>query len=99
MRTADYFDPEIETMKPEDLRLLQQAKLARQLDYLVARSPFYRDKFAAAGVRREDFRSLNDLGHFPFTSKEELRKSLQACPPLGRLMPPQGPRAFPASSA
>src|SRR6202158_2350707 len=86
MRTDDYFDPEIETMKPEDLRLLQQAKLARQLDYLGARSRFYRDKFAAAGVCREDFRLLNDLGNFPCTSKKELRKSLQACPPLGRHM-------------
>jgi len=86
MRTEDYFDPEIETMKPEVLRLLQQAKLARQLDYLFARSSLYRDKFAAAGICREDFRSLNDLGHFPFTSKEELRESQQACPPLGRHM-------------
>jgi phenylacetate-CoA ligase len=85
-RTDDYFDPEVETMKPEDLRPLQQAKLAKQLDYLIARSPFYRDKFAAAGLRREDLRSLNDLVHFPFTSKEELRESQQASPPLGRHM-------------
>jgi phenylacetate-CoA ligase len=86
MRTEEYFDPEIEMMKPEDLRPLQEAKLARQLDYLVARSPFYRDKFAAAGIRREDFRSLKDLERFPFTSKEELRESQQASPPLGRHM-------------
>ena len=86
MRTEEYFDLEIETMKPEDLRPLQEAKLARQLDYLIARSPFYRDKFAAAGVGREDFRSLNDLARFPFTTKEELRESQQACPPLGRHM-------------
>jgi len=86
MRTEEYLDPEIETMKPGDLRPVQEAKLAKQLDYLVARSPFYRDKFAAAGVRREDFRSLNDLARFPFTTKEELRESQQACPPLGRHM-------------
>jgi len=86
MRTDDYLDPEIETMKPEDLRPLQQAKLGRQLDYLMARSPFYQEKFAAAGVRREDFRSLQDLARFPFTIKEELRESQQACPPLGSHM-------------
>jgi phenylacetate-CoA ligase len=86
MRTEEYFDPEIETMKPEDLRPLQQAKLARQLDYLVARSPFYKDKFAAAGIGPQDFRSLKDLERFPFTTKEELRESQQACPPLGRHM-------------
>ena len=86
MRTDDYFDPEIETMKPDDLRSLQEAKLAAQLDYLFARSPFYRDKFAAAGISRKDFRSLSDLPRFPFTVKEELRESQQACPPLGRHM-------------
>src|ERR1700757_4937975 len=86
MRIEDYFDPEIETMKPEDLRPLQETKLARQLDYLVSRSPFYKDKFAAAGVGREDFRSLKDLERFPFTSKEELRETQQASPPLGRHM-------------
>src|SRR6202158_6276084 len=86
MRTDDYFDPEIETMKPEDVQPTQQANLATQLDYLVARSRFYRDKFAAAGVCREDFRLLNDLLHFPFTSKEELRESQPARPPLGRHM-------------
>jgi len=86
MRTDEYFDLEIETMSREDLRPLQEAKLARQLDYLIARSPFYRDKFAAAGVSREDFRCLDDLQRFPFTVKEELRESQQACPPLGRHM-------------
>ena len=86
MRTDAYFDLEIETMSREDLRSLQQSKLAGQLDYLIARSPFYRDKFAAAGVSREDFRSLDDLERFPFTIKEELRESQQACPPLGRHM-------------
>jgi len=86
MRTDDYFDPEIETMMPDDLRALQEAKLATQLDYLFARSPFYQEKFAAAGVRREDFRSLKDLARFPFTLKEELRESQQASPPLGSHM-------------
>ncbi|MBZ5643816.1 MAG: phenylacetate--CoA ligase family protein [Acidobacteriia bacterium] len=86
MRTDEYFDPEIEMMKPGDLQLLQQAKLAAQLDYLFARSAFYREKFAAAGIRREDFCNLKDLARFPFTAKEELRESQQAFPPLGSYM-------------
>jgi phenylacetate-CoA ligase len=86
MRTDDYFDLEIETMKPGDLRMLQQAKLATQLDYLYVRSAFYREKFAAAGICREDYRDLNDLALFPFTTKEELRESQQAFPPLGSHM-------------
>jgi len=86
MRTEQYLDPEIETMSPAALRQLQEQKLATQLDYLFARSPFYQDKFAAAGLRRADFRTLDDLARFPFTSKEELRESQLASPPLGRHM-------------
>lgn len=86
MRTDEYLDLEIETMTPATLRLLQEIKLAKQLDYLYARSLFYRDKFAAARLRREDFRTLVDLARFPFTTKEELRESQAVCPPLGSHM-------------
>jgi phenylacetate-CoA ligase len=82
----EYFDPDIETLTDSALRDLQEAKLAQQLDYLYARSPFYQDKFRATGLRREHFRSLRDLENFPFTTKEELRDSQAACPPLGRHM-------------
>ena len=82
----EYFDPEIETMEARGIRRLQEAKLGHQLDYLYARSPFYQDKLHAAGLRREHFRSLRDLESFPFTTKEELRDSQAACPPLGRHM-------------
>src|ERR1700680_3655251 len=86
MQKTEFFDPQIETMGAEQVHLLQQAKLAKQLDYLYARSPFYKDKFHAAGMRREHFQSLPDLAHFPFTTKEELRDSQFICPPLGRHM-------------
>src|SRR5271168_1940599 len=84
MNTDPYLDPEIETLPPERLRALQENKLRKQLDYLYARSPFYKDKLAAAGIRREDFRSMADVARFPFTTKEELRESQVASPPLGR---------------
>ncbi len=86
MRTDEYLDPEIETLSAAELQVLQRDRLAKELDYVFARSPFYRDKFAAAGIRREDFRSLTDLERFPFTTKEELRQSQADCPPLGRHM-------------
>lgn len=82
----EYLDPEIERLDGAALRQLQEAKLARQLDYLYARSPFYQDKFRAAGLHRQHFQSLRDLENFPFTTKEELRDSQAACPPLGRHM-------------
>ncbi len=86
MQADEYFDPEIETMGQEQLQALQGAKLGKQLDYLFARSPFYQEKLRAAGVRREHLQSLPDLARFPFTTKEELRESQMACPPLGRHM-------------
>lgn len=84
MPADEYLDPEIETMQAADLRAMQETQLRKQLDYLFARSPFYQDKLSAAGFRREHFRSLADLERFPFTTKEELRESQAACPPLGR---------------
>lgn len=86
MGPIGHLDPEIETAAPAEVRLLQEAKLSRQLDYLFLRSSFYRDKLQAAGVKRGHFRTLSDLSHFPFTSKEELRESQASCPPLGRHM-------------
>lgn len=84
MKPEEYLDPEIETMSPEGVRLLQQQRLSKQLDYLFARSPFYQDKLKAAGIRREHLRTLADLAGVPLTTKEELRESQRAAPPLGR---------------
>ncbi len=87
MRTkpeTEYLDRKIETASAAEVGRLQEAKLARQLDYLFARSEFYQEKFNAAGIRRKDFRRLRDLERFPFTTKDELRESQAVCPPLGK---------------
>ena len=84
MRPNEYLDRRIETATASENARLQRALLARQLDYLFARSEFYQEKFRAAGIRRQDFRKLRDLARFPFTTKEELRASQMAHPPLGR---------------
>jgi phenylacetate-CoA ligase len=66
------------------LRDLQLAKLRRQVAYLEERSPFYREKLAGAGVGAGDLDSLESLARFPFTTKQEIRDSQAAAPPLGR---------------
>lgn len=81
--SASYLD-KIERASAKDIHQLQEAKLAKQLDYLFARSLFYQERFEAAGIRRKDCRRLPDLGRFPFTTKEELRDSQAVCPPLGK---------------
>ncbi len=84
MRTKEYLNPEIETASYKQVQRLQEAKLAKQLDYLLDRSVFYQEKFQRAGILRKHFRRLSDLQHFPFTTKDELRESQAACPPLGK---------------
>lgn len=84
MSLHDYFDQEIETASLKPIQKLQEVELAHQLDYLFARSLFYQDKFREAGIQRKHFSRLADLARFPFTTKEELRTSQAAHPPLGR---------------
>ncbi|MCI2416518.1 phenylacetate--CoA ligase family protein [Saccharopolyspora sp. K220] len=58
--------------------------LRAQLDGLPARSPIYADLFAEHGVTPSTFASLDDLPKLPFTTKQMLRDSQAAAPPLGR---------------
>ncbi len=84
MQMGDYHNRQIETMSAGELLGLQQAKLQRQLDYLFARSQFYQEKFTSNGIKREHLRRIEDLRRVPFTTKEELRESQIARPPLGK---------------
>src|SRR5271170_4082529 len=84
MGTSEYLDKKIETASLKQVQRLQETKLARQLDYLFDRSRFYQEKLRAAGIRRNDYPRLRDIERFPFTTKEELRESQVAQPPLGR---------------
>src|SRR5438552_14481533 len=56
----------------------------KQVARLYERSPFYREKLAAAGfVSPQDVGGLADISRLPFTEKDELRASQAAQPPLG----------------
>ena len=76
-----YWSPELETMAPDDVAVMQLERLRSQLALLPGRSPFYRRKLAGFDPSR--LRGLADLRHVPFTTKHELRDSQQAAPPLG----------------
>jgi phenylacetate-CoA ligase len=64
-----------------ELQDLQLTKLRRQVAYLADRSLFYRDKLAGSDTSIE---SLEAFARLPFTTKQELRDSQSAAPPLGR---------------
>ncbi|WP_150237657.1 phenylacetate--CoA ligase PaaK [Nocardiopsis quinghaiensis] len=96
MRTADAAprlgqapSPELldpaERMSVDELRALQLKRLRGTLEHAYANVPLYRKKFDEAGVRPEDLRELEDLRHFPHTTKADLRDSY----PFGMFAVPQ----------
>ena len=78
------WNPEMESLSPDDFRRVQEKALKKQWDYVWENSPFYRDKYTRAGLTPGDLNSLDDLAKLPFTEKQELRDSLKAARPLGR---------------
>ena len=84
MTERRYYDATIQTMPLDQVRRIQDERLARQLDRVWAVPvPFLRRKLEAAGLRRADLRGLADLAHVPTTVKAELRLSEEEHPPFG----------------
>jgi len=78
------FDSEAETRSPEDQKAKDEPVYRKQIEYLFAHSPFYRDKLTDAGFKTPDsVGGLDDLRHLPFTVKDELRASQAEHLPLG----------------
>ncbi|MDI7260116.1 MAG: phenylacetate--CoA ligase family protein [Thermodesulfobacteriota bacterium] len=91
MKIRKYFDPEMELMDREELEALQFHQLKLQLRRCYRNSEFYREKFEKAGIKPEDIRSLDDVTHLPFITKQDLMVEQQAHPPFGRytVAPPE----------
>src|SRR5215218_7274101 len=66
------WDP-IETASRDEITVLQQERIDRSLRHAYANVPHYKATFDAAGVHPDDFRRLEDLRKFPFTTKQDLR--------------------------
>ena len=77
------WNEELETMAPLSQTALERDKLASQLQYVFANSPFVRRKFDEAGLKPEDISRTEGLSRLPFTTKEELRQSQKEAPPFG----------------
>src|SRR5918999_390529 len=78
------FDVEVET-RPWDEQLALDAESYRaQLAYLFDRSPFYREKLAAAGFRSvRDAGTLAEIARLPLTDKRELKETCTPENPIG----------------
>lgn len=75
----------IEKASIDELRAVQQERMKKTLQHAYQHSPVYRRKFDEAGVHPDDFKSLDDLVKFPFTTKQDLRDNY----PFGMLAVPQ----------
>ena len=64
-----------ETMPREELEVLQLKRLQAQVERVYATVPYYHQKMDEAGVAPGDIKSLQDIRHLPFTTKEDLRKN------------------------
>ncbi len=67
------WNPKFETMPRKELEEVQLIRLKRILRYVYERVPFYRKKFDEAGVDPDKLKTLYDIKHFPFTTKDDLR--------------------------
>ena len=67
-----YWHSAIETLSPSQLAELKLTRL-KETVARAARSPFYRERLAQAGVTPDDLHSLDDIRQIPFTTKDDLR--------------------------
>jgi len=63
----------IETASTDELQALQLKRMKWTLDLAYYNVPMYRKKFDDAGVHPTDLKTLSDLSHFPYTTKQDLR--------------------------
>jgi phenylacetate-CoA ligase len=63
----------IETASRDQLASLQLERLKWSVRHAYDNVPHYRRSFEAAGAHPDDLTSLDDLGRFPFTTKQDLR--------------------------
>jgi phenylacetate-CoA ligase len=68
------YDP-IELASRDELAALQLERLQWSVRHAYDDVPHYRRTFDEAGVHPDDLRSLDDLGRFPFTTKDDLRET------------------------
>ena len=82
---SPYWNPKTETLDREALTALQLAKLRYQCEWAVARSPWYKRRFAAEGFDPDQLHSLRDLQRIPFLTREEWTASQFDHPPYGQI--------------
>ena len=79
-----YYQPEIETASPEQIKAWQDERLVKQVKHVWDNVPFYRAKMEAKGITPDDIKGTEDLHKLPFVTKDDLREDY----PYGLLAKP-----------
>lgn len=79
-----YYQPEIETASPEQLKAWQSERLVKQVKHVWDNVSLYRAKMEEAGVTPDDIKGVEDLHKLPFVTKDDLREGY----PYGLLAKP-----------
>ena len=70
-----FWNPQIETLPPEELKSLQWRCLKAQLQYNYDTSVYYREeKFHKAGITPQDVKTFEDFQKIPLMTKDEHRR-------------------------
>ena len=70
---SNYYQPEIETASPEQIRAIQNEKIVKQVKHVYENVKYYRDLMDEKGVTPDDIKSVDDLHKLPFLTKADLR--------------------------
>ena len=77
------WEREVETASPADQVAAASIAWDAQMQHLAKGSPFYARKFRQAGVGDPTRVRLADITSLPFTTKDELKQSVEEQPPFG----------------
>ena len=70
---SKFWNPVVETLPQEKLRILQLKKFRRIFKWTYERSKFHRALYKSAGISPQDIRSLEDIRHVPVVEKSMMR--------------------------
>ena len=71
----NYYQEEIECASFEEIKSMQDERLAAQVRHVWDNVPFYRAKMEEAGVSPDDIKGRDDLHKLPFITKADLREN------------------------
>lgn len=79
-----YWAPRLDTLPQDEIRAIQNAKVAAVVPHLYENSAFYRRRFERLGLIPDDIKDVDDLiAKWPVLDKAEMMEDALAHPPYG----------------